>query len=128
MAALQIVVELRRALSELGADAIVEERGVMGLIPGRVARALVLAARQALGNSVAHAGGRGLHIVTEGKGDDGISVVISDHGPGFVLDEIGADRLGIRASIFARMAGVAGTARIDSDESGTVVTLGWEHS
>lgn len=128
VAAVQIVVELRRALSELGADAIVEERGVMGMMPGRVARALVLAARQGLGNSVAHAGGRGLHIVVEGHGDDGISVVISDRGPGFVLEEIGADRLGIRASIFARMAGVAGTARIDSDESGTVVTLGWELS
>lgn len=128
VAASQIVVELRRALSELGADAIVEERGGMGAIPGRVARALVLAARQALGNSVAHAGGRGLHIVAEGRGDDGIEVVISDHGPGFVLDEIGADRLGIRASIFARMAGVAGTAEIVSGDSGTVVTLGWARS
>ena len=124
----QIVLELRRALSELGADAIVEERGVMGTIPGRVARALVLAARQALGNSVAHAGGRGLHIVVDGHGGDAISVVISDHGPGFVLEEIGADRLGIRASIFAHMAGVAGTAAIESDASGTVVTLGWERS
>lgn len=121
----QIVVELRRALSELGADAIAEERGEAGLIPGRVARALVLAARQALGNAVTHAHGRGLHIVVEGHGDEGISVMISDAGPGFDLAAIGPDRLGIRASILARMAGVAGTAEIRSSGSGTIVSLGW---
>lgn len=124
----QIVVELRRALSELGADAIVEERGGIGLIPGRAARALVLAARQAIGNAVSHAGGRGLHIIVEGHGDEGIGVTISDTGPGFDVDSIGADRLGIRASIFARMAGVAGTADILSDGHGTTVVLGWERS
>ncbi|MFS0895613.1 ATP-binding protein [Microbacterium sp. 179-I 3D3 NHS] len=124
----QIVIELRRSLSELGADAVVEERGGLGLIPGRAARALVLAARQAIGNAVAHANGRGLHIVAQGHGDEGIRVTISDTGPGFDLDDIGADRLGIRASIFARMAGVAGTAVIDSGEQGTTVTLGWERS
>ncbi|GAA1249406.1 signal transduction histidine kinase [Microbacterium phyllosphaerae] len=124
--AAQIVIELRRALSELGADAIVEERGGIGLIPGRAARALVLAARQALGNSVTHANGRGLHIIAEGRGDEGITVTISDAGPGFDIETIGADRLGIKASIFARMAGVAGTAEIDSSECGTTVTLGWE--
>ncbi|WP_144873669.1 sensor histidine kinase [Microbacterium sp. 1.5R] len=126
VATAQIVGELRRALSELGADAIVEERGGIGLIPGRVARALVLAARQALGNAVTHANGRGLHILAEGRGDEGIELTISDTGPGFDLETIGADRLGIRASILARMAGVAGTAEIESTERGTIVTLGWE--
>lgn len=124
----QIVVELRRALSELGADAIVEERGGAGLIPGRAARALVLAARQAIGNAVAHAHGRGLHIVAEGYGDEGIRVTVADTGPGFDLAAVGADRLGIRASILARMAAVAGSAQIDSDADGTTVTLGWERS
>lgn len=124
----QIIVELRRALSELGADAIVEERGGIGLIPGRAARALVLAARQAIGNAVSHANGRGLHIIVEGHADEGVVVTVSDTGSGFDVDSIGADRLGIRASIFARMAGVAGTADIVSDEHGTTVTLGWVRS
>jgi len=121
----QIVIELRRALSELGADAIVEERGGSGLIPGRAARALVLAARQAVGNAVAHAHGRGLHLIVEGHGDDGLTVTIMDTGNGFDMDAIGEDRLGIRASIIARMAGVAGTATIESDGDGTTVVLGW---
>ncbi|MBQ3358080.1 MAG: ATP-binding protein [Microbacterium sp.] len=124
----QIVSELRRALSEMGVDAIVEETGTPGAIPGRVARALVLAARQAIGNAVTHAGGRGLHILADSQGDDGIRVIVSDTGAGFDLTAIGEDRLGIRASILARMAGVAGTARIDSDARGTTVTLGWSAS
>lgn len=121
----QIVIELRRALSERGADAIVEERGGSGLIPGRAARALVLAARQAVGNAVTHAHGRGLHLIVEGHGDDGLTVTVMDTGNGFDMDAIGEDRLGIRASIIARMAGVAGTATIDSDGEGTTVVLGW---
>lgn len=124
----QIVMELRRALSELGADAVVEERGSGGVIPGRVARALVLAARQAVGNAVTHAHGKGLHIIAEGWADDGMRVIVSDSGPGFDIEGIGDDRLGIRASIIARMAGVAGTATIDSDEHGTIVSLGWRRA
>lgn len=122
----QIVIELRRALSETGADAVVEERGRSATIPGRAARALVLAARQAIGNSVTHAGGRGLHLLVAGHSDAGITVSITDTGPGFDIGDIGEDRLGIRASIIARMAGVAGTATIDSGPSGTTVLLGWE--
>ena len=122
----QVVTELRRALSEIGADAIVEERGTSAMIPGRVGRALVLAARQAIGNAMTHAGGSGLHLVATGRGDDGISVAITDTGPGFDIAQIGEDRLGIRASIIARMAGVAGTATIESDSGGTTVLLGWE--
>ena len=124
----QIVLELRRALSELGADAIVEERGEAGLIPGRVARALVLAARQAIGNSLTHASGRGLHLLAHGHGDDGMTVTVSDAGPGFDPDAIDADRLGIRASMVARMAAVAGEARITSSRAaGTTVELRWGH-
>ena len=123
-----IVAELRRALSELGADAIVEERGTAGLIPGRAARAIVLAARQAIGNAMDHAAGRGLHVVLEGRGDEGVAVTILDTGGGFDLDAIGEDRLGIRASMFARMAAVAGHVSIDSSEVGTQVVLEWENA
>lgn len=121
----QIVAELRRALAELGADAIVEEHGVAGLVPGRAARALVLAARQAIGNAVTHAHGRGLHVVAEGHGDDGVTVTVSDTGQGFDVEAIADDRLGISASILARMAAVAGGAIIDSTPAGTRVVLEW---
>jgi len=123
-----IVAELRRALSERGADAIVEERGSAGLVPGRAARAIVLAARQAIGNAIEHAAGRGLHVIAEGRGDDGVSVTVLDTGDGFDFGAIAEDRLGIRASMIARMAAVAGDASIESGASGTQVVLRWDRA
>ncbi|WP_324014243.1 ATP-binding protein [Microbacterium sp. JZ70] len=93
-------------------------------IPGRVARALVLAATQAVANSIQHADGRGLAVrLTARHGR--IRIVVSDAGRGIDLASIPADRLGIRASIFARVAAVGGGAAIESDERGTVVTITW---
>ncbi len=123
----QIISELRRTLSEHGVDAIVEERGVANAeLPGKVARAIVLAARQAIGNALAHAGGRGLHVIAESTDAHRLTVTVRDAGTGFDPDAIGEDRLGIRASIVARMAAVAGTSEIYSDAAGTTVVLGWE--
>jgi signal transduction histidine kinase len=125
----QIVTELRRTLSERGADAVVEERGAAEAeVPGKVARAIVLAARQAIGNALAHADGHGLHVIVDSAAADRLRVTVLDAGPGFDPDAIGEDRLGIRASIVARMAAVAGTSEIVSDVDGTTVVLGWEPS
>lgn len=121
----QIVAELRRTLSEQGVDAVVEERGLAAEVPGKVARAMVLAARQAIGNALAHAGGRGLHVIADSASPDELTLTILDAGPGFDPDDIGEDRLGIRASIVARMAAVAGTSEIRTDADGTTVVLGW---
>lgn len=124
----RVVSELRRTLSEQGVDAVVEERGAPTEIPGRVAHAMVLAARQAIGNALMHAAGRGLHIVVESKTPRGVTLSVLDAGPGFDPEDIGEDRLGIRASIVARMAAIAGSSRIISDEHGTTVELSWEPS
>ncbi|MEV7633590.1 ATP-binding protein [Microbacterium sp. NPDC089318] len=125
----QIIAELRRTLSEQGVDAVVEERGAGDAeVPGKVARAMVLAARQAIGNALDHAGGHGLHIIAESSSADRLRVTVVDAGPGFDPDAIGEDRLGIRASIVARMAAVAGTSEIVSNAEGTTVVLGWEPS
>ena len=122
-----IAEDLRHTVVQLGVHVEVERYG-HGSVPDRVARAMALAARQAIGNAVAHASGRGLAIVVEGHGVTGLTVKVSDTGNGFDPSEVGADRLGIRASILARMAAVGGTATIDSDRHGTVVTLGWSHT
>lgn len=125
----QVVIELRRMLSELGADAVVEVCGESPEVPERVARAAVLAARQACMNAMEHARGRGLHILVEGRArwrEEGFAITVSDTGPGFSMDEVPADRLGLRASVIARMAAVAGSASIESDAQGTVVRLTWQ--
>ncbi|WP_439902788.1 ATP-binding protein [Microbacterium azadirachtae] len=119
--------DLRRAVGQMGLSIEVEHFG-HGAVPDRVARARALAARQAIGNAVAHASGRGLAVVVEGHGDTGLTVKVSDTGSGFDPAQVGADRLGIRASILARMAAVGGVASIESGRHGTVVTLGWSQS
>lgn len=54
-----------------------------------------------------------------------VEVVVSDKGPGFDVDAVPDDRLGISASILARIAAIDGEADIDSGPHGTTVTLRW---
>lgn len=54
-----------------------------------------------------------------------VEVVVSDRGPGFDVDAVPDDRLGISASILARIAAIDGEAAIDSGSEGTTVTLRW---
>ena len=58
--------------------------------------------------------------------DDGIRIEVRDAGGGFDLGAVPADRLGIRASIIARVAAVGGSADIDSGDWGTLVRLTWQ--
>ncbi|BDV30016.1 ATP-binding protein [Microbacterium terricola] len=95
-------------------------------IPGRVARALVLAAAQAVANAVQHADGAGLTVsVQGGVAPVRVRIEIADTGGGFVLEDVPEDRLGIRASVIARVAAVGGTTRIRSNADGTHVLLSW---
>lgn len=95
-------------------------------VPGAVARAIVLAVTQALANAVQHAGAAGLRVVlTETAPPVAVEVRVTDAGPGFDPDAVPADRLGISASIVARMAAVGGSAVVESGSDGTTVTLSW---
>ncbi|MFT4213971.1 MAG: ATP-binding protein [Microbacterium sp.] len=95
-------------------------------LPGRVARALTLAATQAITNAVQHAHGVGLTVAVRAD-RAGIRVRVSDGGAGFDPGAVGDDRLGIRGSIAARTAAVGGRAQVHTDPTGTIVTLEWEH-
>ncbi|MDL9980285.1 sensor histidine kinase [Microbacterium sp. ASV49] len=98
-----------------------------GTIPESVARALVLAATQAIANSIQHADGHGLHLeVDVSRASPRVTVLIADTGPGFDADAVPDDRLGIRASINARVAAVGGRTRIQSGSDGTRVVLEWD--
>lgn len=95
-------------------------------VPGVVARALTLAAAQAIANAIEHADAVGLHVDVVGRVDPGrVTVRVRDRGPGFDPAAVATDRLGISASIVARMAAVGGRASIASDSGGTEVTLEW---
>ncbi|KQR95906.1 hypothetical protein ASF93_09805 [Microbacterium sp. Leaf347] len=121
--------ELQRALVEAGSDAAVRRRIAPDTpdVPGRAMRAMVLAGTQAIVNAIAHADGAGLEVTVTGERAPGrVTVTVRDTGPGFSIDEIPDDRLGVRGSIIARVAAFGGETRISSDASGTVVDLIWK--
>jgi signal transduction histidine kinase len=123
-----IVGDIRNVLAETGGDADlrVDVRPEAPLVPGRVARALVLATAQAVSNAVEHAGGAELVVTVTGRSaPDGVCITVQDSGAGFDVDGVPADRLGIRASILARVSAFGGEAAVDSDATGTRITMTW---
>jgi signal transduction histidine kinase len=122
-----IAVGVERAAHDLGIELAVQRTDLdaRSVVPGRVARALVLAATQAVANAVEHAGGVGLAASVVGIGETGVRVQVRDEGPGVDMETIPEDRLGIRASIFARVAAVGGFADVESAGTGTIVTISW---
>ncbi|WP_232783925.1 MULTISPECIES: sensor histidine kinase [Microbacterium] len=128
VAAAAVAATLRAVVAELDGAAPVagEVAADAPVLPGRVARALVLAATQAVSNAIDHAHGRGLQVSLRADAAR-VRVQIVDRGPGFDPAAIPDDRLGIRGSIVARMAAVGGRARVRTTAAGTVVTLDWEY-
>lgn len=117
---------IEQAARELGADlrAVRTIDDEAPALPGRIAAALALAATQAVANALQHAGGAGLTLTVAGD-HDGVDISVVDRGEGFDVDSVEDDRLGIRASILARVAAVGATASIASGQDGTVVTIRW---
>jgi signal transduction histidine kinase len=97
------------------------------IVPGRVARALTLAATQGVANALQHAGGDGLSVRIE-AGDSAVRIEVRDTGEGFDLEGVPGDRLGIRASIIARVAAIGGSANIATGGDGTTVRLAWRET
>lgn len=117
--------DIEAAAAELGVVVHVERdlRSVDPL-PGRVARALALAATQAVANAWQHAEGSGLSVRLTAT-EVWVRIDVIDAGSGFAVDDVAEDRLGIRASIVARVAAVGGTTAIASSDAGTSVRLTW---
>lgn len=84
--------------------------------------ALVQASREAMLNASRHAGGT-VSVYLE-VSDGGADVFVKDRGPGFDLNDVPEDRLGVRESIIGRMKRHGGTASITSTPDGTEVRLG----
>ena len=73
--------------------------------------ACVAAAREALVNAAKYAGSAPISVFAEVEGGR-VEVYIRDRGPGFDLDAVGADRMGIRESIVGRMVRHGGEAKV----------------
>lgn len=84
--------------------------------------ALVQASREAMLNASRHGGGT-VSVYLE-VSDEDTEIFIKDRGPGFDLQDVPEDRLGVRESIIGRMKRHGGTASIISTPDGTEVRLG----
>jgi len=96
--------------------------GIYQLEPA-IATTLVDALGAALENVVRHSGATvaEVELVYE---PEAITVMVTDEGVGFDPSKVGADRLGLRASIEARIAAVGGTVQIWSTPgSGTSIAM-----
>ncbi|WP_428954305.1 PspC domain-containing protein [Streptomyces sp. cg35] len=82
------------------------------------------AAREAMVNAAKYGGeGGAVQVFAEVEGDE-VFVSVRDRGPGFDLDAIPADRMGVRESIIGRMERNGGTARLRAvPDGGTEVEL-----
>ena len=83
--------------------------------------ALVQAAREAMLNAARHGGGTVSVYMESTAGST--EVFIKDRGPGFDLESVPDDRLGVKESIIGRMKRHGGTATINSSKDGTEVRL-----
>lgn len=83
--------------------------------------AVLQAAREAMLNASRHGGGP-VSVYVEAGGTR-VDVFVKDRGPGFELDHVPADRLGVRESIIGRMQRHGGSATILSGPDGSEVQL-----
>ena len=81
------------------------------------ARALLLAAREALVNAAKYARGAPVDLYAEVEAER-ITVYVRDRGPGFDPEAVPPDRLGVRQSILGRMERNGGRARVRSAPGG----------
>jgi signal transduction histidine kinase len=97
-------------------------------IPTEVVDALLAAARQALVNSVAHAGFDAHRTVTLRHDETGVRLTIRDNGRGFDPDAVAGNRMGVAESILGRMQAIpGGGGKLTSQPgSGTTVEMAWE--
>lgn len=94
-------------------------------VSGKVVSAMILATREAVRNSLKHApeGGVQVSVFLSTLGG---KVTITDQGPGFEVDQLPNDRMGVRKSLVERMESVHGSATICSQVgNGTAVELLW---
>ena len=128
--AARIAALLLDLIGEVAPDAeltVADDTDPAAVPPGAV-DALLAAARQALVNSVAHAGADARRTVALRHDAGGVRLVVRDDGRGFDPDAVPANRMGVAESILGRMrATPGGSGRLTSRPgAGTTVELVWE--
>ncbi|HEV2778062.1 MAG TPA: hypothetical protein VGX25_01550 [Actinophytocola sp.] len=121
-----LILLLRAAADLVAARVDFEVSGEL-FLPSDVAGAIADAAGEALNNVVRHAGVNQAALGVRGDADR-VEVEIVDNGRGFLLDQVGDTRRGLRESIYGRMHAIGGRAHISTSlGAGTRVVLEWRY-
>ena len=111
-----LTTELRAVAAAIELDYPVRLEVVATGEPAAANAAVVAAARESMLNAARHAGGEvSVYLETS---PDSLDVFVRDRGPGFDLEALPADRLGVRESIMGRMSRAGGTARVGPGAGG----------
>ena len=95
-------------------------------IPAEIAQTITEAALQAMDNAVRHSKAGRIQLRLGSPTLAGLVVEVKDNGTGFTPERLPKDRLGISASIKARMELIGGEAQVTSSPgNGTTVLLRW---
>lgn len=115
--------QLRQTISEIettyGAE--IESVCVGDRVPGPNELTIIAAAAEAVKNAVRH-GAPPVRVFSEIR-PGRVDIYVRDHGAGFILEDVAADRHGVRDSIIGRMQRAGGNANIRKLEVGTEVHL-----
>lgn len=99
------------------------------ILPTSVVKAFTEATLQALDNSVKHAQAATTREVRLRGIAGGMKIVVSDDGPGFRLNQVPKDRLGLRNSIMGRVERAGGKVFLNTRPgSGTTLVFEWSVS
>jgi signal transduction histidine kinase/phage shock protein PspC (stress-responsive transcriptional regulator) len=116
-ASVDLADELRRIAAVIEQEYAVRIEVVsVGQSPNSVPDALLGAAREAMLNAARHAGGTVSVYLESSRAT--VELTIADRGPGFALDDIPSDRMGVRESILGRMRRIGGTADLSPGPGG----------
>ncbi|WP_375387373.1 sensor histidine kinase [uncultured Amnibacterium sp.] len=124
----ELLDRLRALTTATAPDAALVVEGASGpeAIPAAVVEVLVGAAGEGLRNSRRHAGAAATIEVRVLLVREHVEILVIDDGAGFAREAVPADRLGIAASIEARLRSVDGTAEVRSQPGrGTAVRIRW---
>ena len=120
---------IRTDAADVGTGFRLDRRDVTDhFVPESVADAIVSAAVQAMTNSVKHAGGPDVprSVTVQGTAGGGVRVLVEDRGRGFDPAKIASERLGVRVSIYERVARVHGEVELRTAiGEGTTFVLSW---
>jgi signal transduction histidine kinase len=109
--------DIRKQFAESGFE-IDEADASLIALPSNVAQAFLEATRQAVTNSMQHAGPNVNRAIILRGSPKGFKIVVKDDGRGFRPSRVSRSRLGIRISIIERIESAGGKAYIDSRPGG----------